>query len=118
MIAKNDMIRYKPHLEQLSKHHPTSIHNQDEKFVTFLVKALGGIVNNDVLALTPAQKKKLRSIMMPFKDHFLLISNPKKRKENVTNIRKQYGSGLVISSLIAAAIPLISSLISKITNKK
>ena len=28
MIAKNDVIRYKPHLEQLSKHHPTSIHNQ------------------------------------------------------------------------------------------
>ena len=41
MIAKNDVIRYKPHLEQLSKHHPTSIHNQDEKCVTFFSEIFG-----------------------------------------------------------------------------
>ena len=52
--------------------------------------------------------------MLPYKKYFVTIANPNKKNNVLTAVKKQTGRGVILSSLIASAIPLISTILKKI----
>jgi len=68
--------------------------------------------------LSKKNKVKLTKLMLPHKNKYRFIGDNKNLNKVHTMIKSQKGEGLIISSLIAAAIPLITKLVSKLVKKK
>lgn len=85
----------------------------------FMLKCITDIIKtNTCIKFTPKQKETLYYMFYPHKKEFKLLSRPSMRASNIKTIKNQSGQGIILSSLIASVVPLISSLISKMLRKK
>ena len=89
-----------------------------KKYLLLIIKLLGNIIKRRKgYQVPPKYHFKTRNVLHPFRSDYLYLSKPESRLEVVNAIRKQNGRGFFLSSLIAAAIPLISSFLKKILKK-
>jgi len=97
------------------------LHSENENIINFLLNCLSAIVhkNPDMHKhICPTNLAKAKTIMSPFKQEFLDMTRANRRGEVIHQIKTQKGGGFLLSGLLAAAIPLISTLIEKILKKK
>lgn len=87
--------------------------------VHFSLKCLTDIIRfQKYLKLNVKQRKTLKRLLNPYRKQVLDLSDSKKRKSLVKRLSNQKGSG-IFTSLLAAVIPLISSLVRRLlTNRK
>ena len=119
-VTKKHMERYLPIMQQLDKEPNVSVlKTVEDDCLHFLVKCVSCFVNeHPKFRLLKKDRAEAKQKMHPYKKHFLSIGNNKHRNKIVKMVKKQNGRGLIISSLIAAAIPLITGFIQKMLKKK
>jgi len=118
-ISKKEIQKYLPDINRLNNCSNRHVHSEHDNVIKFLIKCVKGIVENDAhFQLSNTEKNKAKKIMSPFKNEFRTIASSRKRGSIIKSMKQQHGRGVIISSLIAAAIPLISSLVSKLFKKK
>lgn len=76
------------------------------------------IMGQNYLKLNQKQALKLKNILLPFKTKVLRMADPKKRSYIMSKLTHQHGGGVVFTSLLAAVVPIISSLIGRLLKKK
>ena len=85
----------------------------------FLAKCLGCIVNQDPkFKLSSSEKATIKKSYSPHQTDLIKLVRGAGNRSIQGHIRKQTGRGILLSTLIGAAIPLITKLIQKIAGKK
>ena len=94
--------------------------NLDDAGLSFLNDCLTCILKGHSrhLKLKPKDRKLATKMWLPYRTKLQTMSDPKHRYRVLRGIRRQTGEGLIFSALIAAAIPLITNLISKLIGGK
>ena len=94
--------------------------NLDPAALTFLTKCMSCVLNGSSsnLKLKPNQRKLAQRSWEPYKKEMKKIANTKNHAMVVKRIRRQTGEGFILSAILSAAIPLISTLIQKAFTKK
>lgn len=92
--------------------------NLDDSSINFLKNCLSCIVHDHpLLRLCGSDRKQALHILKREEKNLRYLVHEKNGTRVRGMIKKQKGKGFIISSLIAAAIPLISSLIQKLIKK-
>ena len=94
--------------------------NLDPATLTFLTKCMSCVINgtSQNLKLKKSQRKLAQRVWEPYKKEMKKMSDPKKRTVVVKGIQRQTGEGFILSAILSAAIPLITTLIEKVFTKK
>ena len=88
--------------------------------VHFALKCLTDIIRfQKYLKLNTNQRKKLKRLLQPYQKQVLKLATPSKHKSILKQVYNQKGGG-IFTGLIAAIVPLITSLVSRLLkrNKK
>jgi len=118
-VSKKEIQKHMPDILRLNDCKDRHVHREHNNVIKFLIKCVRGIVENDNnFKMNDSEKIKARKIMTPFKTEFRALASPGRKTKMIQSMKEQRGSGVIISSLIAAAIPLITSLVSKLFKKK
>lgn len=88
--------------------------------VHLLAKCLSCIVRQDDVKfkLAEQEKKVLKKTFSPYKTELRKLAAHPGNKSLHNQIHRQTGRGIILSTLIGAAIPLIAKLVKKIIGKK
>lgn len=88
--------------------------------VQLLAKCLSCIVrqNDENFKLTEREKKVLKKTFSPYKLELRKLAAQSGSQSLHNQIQRQTGRGIILSTLIGAAIPLIAKLVKKIIGKK
>lgn len=87
--------------------------------LNFLARCLHCLIYNQTrLRLTPSERTRVRSVLQPHHKELKYISSAGQGDKLSKQLRRQTGRGFLLSALITAAIPLISSVINKLLGKK
>jgi hypothetical protein len=94
-----------------------------DRELTVLTNCLGCLIERRYLRhFSNHEIQHLKRILSPFRNYITSAatykSSPAKRAKAFREIRTQTGRGIILSTLIAAAVPLITSLISNLGKKK
>jgi len=122
-MKRNSVALYRHDIKRLAKctMHNNILHQENECVINFLLKCIAAIIKNDPLMhehICSADKQIAKKLMYPFKNEYLHLANFKYHPNVIQEIKSQKGTGIILSSLIAAAIPLITSLVESIMKKK
>ncbi len=86
--------------------------------VQFSLRCLTDIIRfQKHLKLNPKQRKTLRKLLEPYKKQVLDLSSTKKHRSIIKKMYRQRGGG-VFTSILAAVIPLITSLVRRLIGKR
>ena len=121
-MKRNSVALYRHDIKRLSKCtiHNNFLHQESECVINFLLKCIAAIIRKDPLMhehICSADKQTAKKLMYPFKNEYIHLANFKYHPKIIREIKSQKGTGIILSSLIAAAIPLITSLIESIVKK-
>lgn len=95
------------------------VKNMDEKNLTFLTNCLSALVRGETqFRMKNTDRERAQKILKPYQKTLRKVANSTSSKHVVDIIKKQKGEGFLISALISAAIPLITSLLSSKMKKK
>jgi hypothetical protein len=100
-----------------------SIPRLSDRRLSLLINWLGCLIERRYLSnFSSHEIHHLCRILSPYKSYLKSAAtyknNPLKRAKAFREIRTQTGRGIILSSLIAAAVPLITTLITNLTKKK
>lgn len=100
-------------------HQPTLFSHLNDETLLFLTKCVSCILNGDPhFHLSKAEKAEVAHCLKPHQKILEYIATPKNQKLILRKIKKpQLGEGFLISALLSAATPLISSLIQNAISK-
>ena len=85
--------------------------------VHFALKCLTDIIRfQKILKLNKTQRKKLKQLLQPYQKQVLKLATPSKHKSILKQVYNQKGGG-IFTSLIAAVVPLITSLVSRLLRR-
>ena len=122
-MKRRSVALYQHDIKCLSKCtiHNNFLHQETECVINFLLKCLAAIIRKDPLMhehICSADRQTAKKLMYPFKNEYMHLANFKSHPKIIREIKSQKGTGIILSSLIAAAIPLITSLVESIVKKK
>ena len=90
------------------------VKNMDEKNLTFLTNCLSALVRGEgQFRMKNSEKEQAQKILKPYQKTLKKVANSASSKHVVGIIKKQKGEGFLISALLSAAVPLITSLLMK-----
>lgn len=92
----------------------------DKNTLGFLSECLACIVNGNSrhLRLKEKEKKLAQKAWSPYQKTLKKMSNPKNKATVLKGLQRQTGEGFLMSAILSAAIPLITTLIQKLTGRK
>ena len=113
-IKKSQILKFGPRVHELVKQN-VNLSTLNKQTLKFLLSCISCLINNHpFFTLKNEEKAAVKEIMLPYKKYFVTIANPNKKNNVLTAVKKQTGRGVILSSLIASAIPLISTILKKI----
>lgn len=92
----------------------------DKNSLEFLTECLTAIVkgNSRHLRLKDKNKKRAQKVWAPYQKTLKKMSNPKHKAVVLKGLQRQTGEGFIMSAVLSAVIPLITTLMSKLFGKK
>lgn len=92
----------------------------DKESQKFLTECMACLVNGNSrhLRLKDKEKKLAQKAWAPYQKTLKKMSNPKNKTRVLKGLKKQTGEGFIMSAIISAAIPLITTLVQKLMGKK
>lgn len=116
-LSKPELAEYGPSLIQ-QKDNFCDCSKIDFKTVLFSLKCISDLLcKQKYMKLRKSNRTRLKVVLNPYKNKLLKLATPSKRVGIAKKMRSQTGGG-IISGLVLALIPLVSSLVSKLINKK
>ena len=115
-LSKDDILTYGPQFLKDRKRF-CDCSTVDKKILCFALKCITDLLRERKhLKMTPKDTNNMKEILTPYKRKYLALSSPSRRGHYMRQLRKQRGGG-VFTSILAAVVPVIASLISKLLNK-
>lgn len=119
-LQRKEILKFGPRLlssrEKLSC--PKTI---DTDILYFLLKCISDLIQHQrYFKFTPRQRKDIVNICRPYEKKLRRLADNEQREKHVKIIRSssQRGGGVFTTLLISALMPIISTIIEKITKRK